>query len=237
MRDLGDVLELLHTSPERWDSLRLVGRDWRHLARHQDAWERWVAAMQRDSNRVSVMHFASLRAVAEEEESEETVLKWRLWLAKPDKIRTEFQVGAETVKAALVGPEWWSWSRSTGLRTNAGDPSSSHGIGPAEVLVDTLGLLSFLRLRAVSRTTFISRSAYVVSAEPAPADRNGPPSALHALGPGADRYELVVDAEVGVLLRSQAERGGQPFRVVEVEELGVNEEPDERLFSPDGLAG
>jgi len=183
------------------------------------------------------MRLAAVRAMAEGEEPEETVVKWRLWQAKPDKIRTEFQVGAETVKALLIGPVWWSWTRSTGLRTNRGDPSSTHGTGPAEVLTDTPGLLSFLRLRAVSRTTFMSRSAYVVSAEPGPVDRNGQTSVLHALGAGADRYELVVDAEIGILLRSQAEEGGKPFHVIEVEELGLNEQPDERLFSPEGLSG
>jgi len=193
--------------------------------------------MQRDSNRRSVTQIAAVRAVAEGEEPEETVVKWQLWQAKPDKIRTEFQVGTDTVRALLIGPQWWSWSRSTGLRTNGGDPSSTHGAGPAEVLIDTPGLLSFLRLRAVSRTTFMARSAYVVSAEPAPVHMNAPPSVLHGLGAGADRYELVVDAEVGVLLRSQAERGGQPFRVIEVEDFALNEQPDKRLFTSDGLVG
>lgn len=236
MRDLGDVLELLHTSPDRWNSLRLAGKDWIHIARNHEAWEDSVRAMRRDRGRASVTHFASINAVAEGEVPEELAVAWRLWRAKPDKIRTEFQVGTETVRAILVGPQWWSWTTSTGLRTNGGDTSYSHGIGPGDVLVDTPGLSSVLRMRAVSRTTFISRSAYLVSAEPAPVDQNASTAILHALGAGADRYELVVDAEIGVLMRSQAERGGQPFRVIEVEELRLNELLDAGLFSSDGLA-
>jgi hypothetical protein len=237
VRDLGDVLELLHTSPERWDSLRLEGRDWRNIARHHEAWERWVAAMQRDSGQRSVTGFASVSARKEGPELEDQVVKWRLWQAKPYKIRTEFEVGTETVTAVLVGAEWWSWSRSIGLRTNEGDDSSTHGVGPAEVLIETPRLLSFLRLRAVRRGRFMSRSAYIVSAEPTPFDRNGPPWVLHALGPGADKYDLTVDAEIGILLRSEAQLKRQPFRVVEVEQLALNEDFDQRLFTSDGLAG
>jgi hypothetical protein len=236
VRDLGDVLELLHTSPDRWDSLRLTGKDWRHIARNHEAWEDSVRAMRRDRGRASVTRFTTVSAVAEGEVPEELAVAWRLWRAKPDKIRTEFDVGTETVRAVLVGPQWWSWSRSRGLRTNAGDPSSTHGLGPGDVLVDTPVLSSVLRMRAVSRTIFISRSAYLVSAEPAQVDQNASTAVLHALGAGADRYELVVDAEIGVLMRSQAERGGQPFRVIEVEELRFNEQLDAGLFSSDGLA-
>src|SRR5205807_4809908 len=139
------------------------------------------------------------------------------------KIRTEFQVGAETVKALLIGPVWWSWTRSTGLRTNRGDPSSTHGTGPAEVLTDTPGLLSFLRMRAVSRTTFMSRSAYVVSAEPGPADSNGQTSVLHALCAVAERYELVVDVVIGIMLMIQAGGSGRLVHVIEADELGINQ--------------
>jgi hypothetical protein len=43
------------------------------------------------------------------------------------------------------------------------------------------------------------------------------------LGTGADLYKLVVDAEVGVLLRVQAEFQGDAFRAIEVDDIGVNE--------------
>ena len=232
MRDLGDVLELLHTSPERWQTLRLAGREWRHLARFNQAWERSVAAMQRNSGRTSVM---SLTSAIPGPLPETTAEHWRLWHAKPDKIRTQFLVGTETVTAVFAGTQWWSWSRSMGHLTNTRGMQASHGLGPAEVLVETPSLLGSLKLQTVSRTTFLSRSAYLVGTVPAKLDEHAPPFVLHALGAGADRYELVVDAEVGVVWRSQAELEGEAFRVLEVDELGIDEPLDEDLFRGDNL--
>jgi hypothetical protein len=236
VRDLGDVLELLHTSPERWDTLQLAGREWRHLARFNQAWEKSVAAMQRNSRVVSVMSFAPAVVPGEPRDPPETTAEpWRLWHAKPDKIRTQFLVGTETVTAVFVDTQWWSWSRSRGFLTNTVGLHAGHGLGPAEVLVETPSLLGSLKLQTVSRTTFLSRSAYLVGAIPAKLDEHAPPFVLHALGIGADRYELVVDAEVGVVWRSQAELGGEAFRVLEVDELGINEPLDEDLFTHDNL--
>jgi len=217
--------------------LRLAGTEWRHLVRFHQAWEQSMAAMQPNGDTLSVMSFA--RAVQPGEPSElpeSTIERWRLWHAKPDKIRAQFQVGNITVTAAFAGAIWWSWMPGSDLRTNGGDTSSSHGLGPGEVLVETPSLLSHLRLQTVSRTTFLSRSAYLVHATPATLDEHVPSFVLHALGAGADRYELVVDAEVGLLLRSQAEVEGEAFRVLEVDELGTNEPLDDHLFGPDALS-
>jgi hypothetical protein len=236
VRDLGDVLELLHTSPDRWQTLRLAGREWRHLARFHHAWDRWWAPRQRGS--VSVISFARAVIPGESTEPPETsVEQWRVWHAKPDKIRTEFPVGTETVTAVFAGSQWWSWSRSMGHLTNSGGLHASHGLGPAEVLVETPSLLGSLKLQSVSRTMFLSRSAYLVGAVPAKLDEHAPPFVLHSLGAGADRYELIVDAEVGVVWRSQAELDGEAFRVLEVDELGINEPLDDGLFRHDNLGG
>jgi len=48
-------------------------------------------------------------------------------------------------------------------------------------------------------------------------------------------YRLIVDAEVGILLRCQAEFDGEPFRVIEVDEIGVNEILARETFDPDLL--
>jgi hypothetical protein len=55
-------------------------------------------------------------------------------------------------------------------------------------------------------------------------------------GTGADVYKLVVDAEVGVLLRVQAELRGTAFRVIEVDDIGVNERLGDSTFDPDRLS-
>lgn len=238
MRDLGDVLELLHTSPDRWNTLRLAGREWRHQARFNDAWERSVAAIQRNS-RVSASRFSAAALIPEEpsEPPETSVERWRLWYANPGKFRTQFEVGTATVTAVWVGQQWWSWMPGAGVKTNAGDSSHSHGLGPGAVLVEAPILRGSLKLQAVSRATFLSRSAYLVGAAPAQLDVHLPPFVLHALGAGADRYEMVVDAEVGLVWRSQAEFEGEAFRILEVEEVGINEALDDRLFDPESLDG
>jgi hypothetical protein len=55
------------------------------------------------------------------------------------------------------------------------------------------------------------------------------------LGTGADLYKLVVDAEVGVLLRVQAEFQGDAFRVIEVDDISVNERFGDATFDSNRL--
>jgi hypothetical protein len=234
MGDLAKVLDLLQNSPDRWDSVRMAGREWRNVTRLTQAWEHSVSVMGGNSIRLSA--FQRDTDEAEFSVPEETVEKWRFWKKKPDLIRTQFQVGNETATAVFVGPQWWSRTPGMGLITNGGSPHSGHGLGPAEGLVDTPSLLSVLRVDDVSNTTFLSRPAYVATAKPANLDEQLSPFVLHALGVGADRYELVIDAEVGIVLRSQADVGGEAFRILEVEEFGIDEVLAESLFSPASLS-
>src|SRR5258708_20641025 len=131
VRELGDVLELLHTSPDRWDTLLLAGREWRHLARFNQAWEQSVAAMQRNSRVNSMRSFAPALVPGEPRElPETTVEQWRLWHAKPDKIRAQFLVGTATVTAVLVGRQWWSCTPSHVLPPNVAHPHPTHRLWP-----------------------------------------------------------------------------------------------------------
>ena len=227
MSDLGDVLELLHTSAERWDSLRLQGHEWRHIATLNRAFEHEMG--QTGGGPISSIQFRTNDVEADESNEE-----WRLWVAKPNKTRTQFQVGSETVTAVFAGNNWWSWTTS-GYRTNNGDVNTSHGLGPAEGLFNPATHVGWLQLRVDDRATFLSRPAYLVSAIPRVADRHGFNPAPHMLGLGADSYKLVVDAELGILLRCQAEFEGAAFRVIEVDELAANEQLGESLFDPAAL--
>jgi hypothetical protein len=76
----------------------------------------------------------------------------------------------------------------------------------------------------------LTRPAYVVTALPRHIGRHGFDATFHMLGTGADLYKLVVDVEVGVLLRVEAEFQGDPFRVIEVDEISVNERFGETTF-------
>jgi hypothetical protein len=232
MTDLADVLELMHTSSERWDSLRLVGHEWRHHETLHRAFERHIAELGGQTSRV--IAFRRLEAAEEGagyKEPEEGREEWRVWLTKPDKTRTQFQVGIETVTAIFIGDRWWSRSPSRYV-TNEGDPKVGHGRGPQEALIDTAPHVGSLRLQVDKLASFLSRPAYFVTAMLKDGEPHGFNPTLHMLGIGAELYRLVVDAKLGILLRTQAELEGVPFRIVEVDELAVDEQLDETLFDP-----
>jgi len=218
MSELGDLLELLHTSDRRWRTFRGAGHEWRHVERLMEAFERQAAretAVTRNGGR------------AEGPEPVEQEERWALWVGPEPKVRAEFAVGDETITAVLDGDRWWHWSPSDGARTNAADPQdrSSHGTGPGASLLDTAALLPALALEITGRVEFAERPAIAVRATPLPSERDlYVPSGLHGIGSGADEYELLVDAERGVLLRSEARLDGSPFKVVEVNEIAFDDD-------------
>jgi len=230
MSDLGEVLELMHTSSDRWSSLRLRGHEWRHLETFSRAWEHAFGELRKSAS-ATVMSFRFDKPDEPHEESRED---WRVWLAKPDKRRTQFLVGDQFVTAVFIGDHWWSWSPDA-FRTNDGALNINHGFGPAEGLVDPARRLASLHLRFEGRTSLLSRPAFLVTALPHVVEPQAFDPTFHLLGTGADVYRLIVDAEVGILLRCQAEFDGEPFRVIEVDEIGVNEILARETFDPDLL--
>ena len=229
MSDLADLLELMHTSIRRWETIRASGWEWRHLARSRRAWERLIPP---EGSRGVVSEGRS--EGPEPEEARET---WRLWVAQPDKVRTEFMVGDNTVTAVIIGDTWWSWSPSREVTTNQGDPHHSHGRGSGDALLDPSSILPAVELLLAGRSTFIGRPAVDVRATPSAIDDNEEESsdwrhATYQLGGGADEYALLVDAERGVVLRSEARIGGSPFRIIEMETVAFDVEFGEDLFAP-----
>lgn len=232
MSDLAEVDELLQTSSGRWDALRIAGHEWRHLETFDRAWQRHVDELRR--SRTTSLVSIRLEKAGDAPPPEQSREEWRLWLARPNKIRTQFQVGGETVTAILVGGYWWSWS-PYGFRANEGALNSHHGLGPAEGLIHPESLIAFLQMRVIERTEFLSRPAFLVTALPRADEAQDSDLAFHKLGSGADVYKLVVDAQTGTLLRSEAQLKGEAFRVIQVDEIAVNEHLGERLFDPNLL--
>ncbi len=224
MSELADLLELLHTSDSRWRTLRASGRHWWHAPRTLQAFERGIRS-RRGGRTVLFGREAETEEYAEREEP------WRLWLAPPDRVRAEFLAGDETVTAVIDGDTWWSSSPSYGARTNQGDPRHSHGTGPGEPLVHTAGILPAVRLAIEGTVRVLGRPALGVRATPLPEDPEGHwHGSLHGLGSGADAYDLIVDAEVGVLLRSEAFLDGEPFKVLEMHEVVFDAELPPETF-------
>jgi hypothetical protein len=140
------------------------------------------------------------------------------------------------VSAIIIGDTGWSWSQSGKVRTNAGDPHSGHGMGPGYGLIDLTQILPAADFRPAGHAIFLGRRVIRVVAIPSAVGdyhEEGPhwSSATHRLGSGAE-YALLVDAERGVLLRSEALLEDNPFRVIEMETVTFDEQLDDETFAP-----
>ena len=236
MSDLGDALEAMHTSAHRWTTLRLYGHEWRHEPTLLRAFHHHFDELRRQQPG-SVQSMFAFKTTAGGEPPEETRQEWRMWLAKPDRRRVEYQIGDEVVTAVFRREWWWSWSRTQGLITNEGAANHEHGSGPAEGLIDPARHLSALDVQPEGRGIFLSRPAFLVTAAPRPSKRGSFDETHHMLGTGADEYRLVVDGETGIFLRAEARFQGNAFRIVEVEQIAVDETFGESTFDPAALGG
>ncbi len=220
MSELGDVLELMHTSEQRWWSLRAAGREWRHADLNLEAFMSMVERRRRGS----VATFGgSSGEVEEPEESEST---WRLWMEGSHRVRAEFAVGqGEIVTVVVDGSTWWSWSPSTGALTNEGSENAETGLGPGTALVHPAMILPAIDLEIRGRTTKLDRWVYEVLALPSEGEEEEENAGLlHGIGLGAEEYSLLVDGERGVLLRTEARLHGRPFLILEMDQMSFDEE-------------
>jgi hypothetical protein len=235
--ELGEVLELLHGSAERWRTIRVSGTEWRDEPLLREAFRRDMPVVRRPPSGSGFSRSISVSAgggfvarVDGAEDPHESVEPWRYW-QDGARQRAEFRSsGDETVVVVYEGDTYWSWSPSDGARTNGGRQNERHGLGPGPALLDTMALLSTLRFASLGRTELLGRSVIEVAAEPRPAPHLMMRMALHALGQGADQYRLLLDAERGVLLRSEARLRDRPFRVIEVTEVSFDEDFPESTF-------
>jgi predicted RecA/RadA family phage recombinase len=94
-------------------------------------------------------------------------------------------------------------------------------------VVDPSSLATGLELEPAGRATRAGREAILVSARPRP----GPHAFQHdVLLGGADRHELAVDAERGVLLGAASFLDDEPAWLFEVREITFDDELDPGLF-------
>lgn len=110
--------------------------------------------------------------------------------------------------------------------TNEGGENAETGLGPGTALVHPAFILPALDLDIRTRTTKLGRPAYEVFAVPTASNDQDEESSglLHGIGSGAEEYELLVDGERGVLLRTEARLRGRPFLIVEMDEVTFDEE-------------
>ena len=205
----------------RWHSLRASGTEWRHHERLTDAFERGL--IQPEGIAVTTVSARDLSVLEGPSESTEP---WLLWIEKPGRKRAEFMVGTELHTVVFRGNGWWSWSPSRGSHTNEGRPNYGHGSGPCEGLLKTNLLSRALHLEEVSSGTVLGRDAVHLRGLPRTVttarDFFLMSQALHPFGTGADEYLFALDVEEGVLLRSEARTAGNPFLIIEMDEIAFN---------------
>jgi hypothetical protein len=237
------VLELIHSAPERYESVRAALRYLGDGPVHKEIRERIVRRAFR---------------VSPEEASEPTrhpepdgPFGWRCraWHADQYHWRMETEVpgGGVEITASkgrkrlpIGGPSGSGlvWNRRVGAGSRKGDPrwfmqATDHYWTFYPLLTDEICTISH-ELRSLDLTlegpvVWAGREAVRLRGVPGEEwDWEWDPDPLHW---GADEYEVVVDTERGVLLRCASRRGGKDFDALEVAEIYFDERFGEDVFT------
>jgi hypothetical protein len=224
MSELGDVLELLHGAHGRYRSVRLVAHEWRDNAR-------LVAAYDEAMRASGASGFPAGRDDVAPAESEVAV---RAWFEQPNRIREERVDSGRRSVAGSDGSRWWTSLPDWATIGEEGDGWARGHVGQTvRSLLDPARLPGVLELAPRGEVTAAGRTALSVDANPRP----GVFPDVDLLGTGADRHDLVVDAERGVLLGVTSFRGGEPFTSTRVDEIAFDEPIDAALFRHEGEPG
>jgi len=213
-----EALDLLSTSESRWRSLRASGREWRTPALLSDAFQAQLARRRAEGQR-----FALITNQTDAPMPDEIEEGWKIWLAESWK-RAEFAAGRGSVEVVFHESTWWS--NGPGIsQTNSGGQDWGHGEGPGEFLIRTADYPPLLEIREVTVDSWLGRQTLVAKAsirrglEP----RRG--RGLHGLVIGdADEILLSIDRERGVVLQTKSWFQGSLYRVLEMNDVGFDEE-------------
>ncbi len=223
--ELGDLLELLHGAQAPFTTMRATFRTWTDQERATAAF----SAMAEGRGRAAMVMVHRGRR----ESPRERVDVVRIWRA-PGRARVEHDDRGRF--GVRVGDRWWSWSEKSGAVSNERDTDVGSGVGEElQPLLDPTLLLGALRFTVTGHGEIAGRRTISVAAKPRRAlernSRSFPGNfALHALGPGAERYMLELDAERGIVLSVEAIREGHTFRRTEAVEIAFDERLDDELF-------
>jgi outer membrane lipoprotein-sorting protein len=203
------------------------------------AHERYVARMNRPGRRERVSIQITGHAGGERarpDVREETI---RFWSAPPDRLREEVTSNmpphARTV--VLNGELWWLYGDAIDAMTNEQldeEERANHHAGGGEQfrpLLDPSWLIPAVEIDDVRAGDGVLH----VVARPRD-DVDGPRyHHLHLVG-GADRFELEVDAELGIVRATTAYIDGEELSAMRFEELSLGEQLADDLFTrPTGV--
>lgn len=208
MKELDDILELMRGARGRWDTVRATLRHWEDTVLIREARRRYYGAPLPTNGEPRFMEAVH-----------------RIWARKPYRWRLEFD-GPEGTNV-FVGDLGWSEPPDAPRTERRGPPLDALMLEAIDATVaytfDPWPVITELVLRVRERTEHAGREAVRILAVP-----EAGPTVL--LGSDADDYELLVDVERGVLLRSAARVEGEEFRVTEVLDIAFDEKLSEDIF-------
>jgi hypothetical protein len=213
MPTAGDVAALLGAARTRVRTARVVLADFTDPQATLQAWRQGPYADTAQLDNPGLLGLPS----------EPTTLQVRQWLDLENDRAREERGGVVLVKD---GPRWW-----TSEGTSGEEPASTLELVDAlRRWTDPQPLTRLMELQPAGETEVLGRSALLVDATAR--GETAYHVALAPLGWGAERWELAVDAELGVLLRTTAFVGQTPFRRVEAQEIAFDERFEDGLFAP-----
>jgi hypothetical protein len=148
---------------------------------------------------------------------------WKVWHERPDRWRQEAGLpGGSGIEYRVIdGKAFWFYNPHEGAHAATTEGRFGPEFEIAYVFDPESGVpdLSYLEMRVVGRIRHAGREALRVEAT----KPGGWETVPEPLWWGADDYELVVDAERGVILRLASRLEGQAFDVTEVLEVSFDE--------------
>ena len=217
MSELGDVLELMHGARGRWRTARFVVRDWTDMAISQEAHER---VMQRQSGGGSVRQTMIGFGGPVPPLPDEMVITSRVWV-EGGRYRAETEQQGQASVTVTDGEQVWYWNQGMGAVVHDAGNSTSGW----EAILDPREFLVGGDLEPAGHREVIGRHALVVEGRVSAGEPFRPFDAIRL---GATEFELLIDAERGIVLRTEARLDGRPFHVRELLEVAFDEPlPDE----------
>jgi hypothetical protein len=230
---LGEILEVMYTATRRSKTVHATLREW---------WdeERLRGALRRDGLLAEPRRFPPEEDIPSREGS------WRdrvrivekrteLWAQLPARLRWESEVVFDEQhtlanRGAKDGEHWWMTSPEGRIESNEGRPGRNVLSVGFEHMLDPARLLGSLELEPREHAQWHGREAIRLRGVPRPGV--SPDTALHELGWPSDDYELLLDLERGVLLRSVSRIGEDEVKLHEVLDIAFDEEIPEETFLP-----
>jgi outer membrane lipoprotein-sorting protein len=217
--ELSELYELLHGADQSFRTLRATIRNWRDDEIYMEAFEHHTQERKRRGESLGSLTviFDPDEDEGEPEPADELV---RLWIERPDRMREEVEGRWARTQVNDGETSWMHTPQWGAVRGPSARQPAQH------LLLEPAPLLSGLEFVVGGKTNFSGRDAIVVTATPRRAEWHD----LYGLAPGADRYELVVDGERGVLLRAAALFHGKEFALSEILSVAFDEPLDPTVF-------